>query len=231
VISAETIEKVASSGGRVARRRAENRKNLLKAAYELMSKQGVDGTSVKEVTSLADIGYGSFFNHFKTKEELVLCVLDCLIHNLGQRNDLATAHIKSDHPAEVINTSVRLVINELVSNQIWSWLLLRPDLLVERMRAGFHAFGMRDFNVAIEKERFIFEPDQLEIGWSALVWMLAGCAKDIQDGHIAPEDESTYSEIMMRAMGISITDAARLARQPLPEYQDLDIDFSFIQEL
>ena len=85
--------------GRIDRRRASTRARILSAAYELMSEKGVDGTSIKEVTGLADIGYGTFFNYFETKDEVVLRVLDCAIDNIGRRNDVATMAIKNIRPA------------------------------------------------------------------------------------------------------------------------------------
>ncbi len=213
--------------GRVARRRVKTREALLNAAYTLMSKGGVEGTSVQDITELADVGYGTFFNHFESKDDIVLAVLDCLINNIGQRNDIATSAIKRDHPAEVVCTSVRLVIRELITSPIWGWLMLRPDLLVGRMRSGFYDFGIRDFNIAIDMERFVLDPAEVEIGWSFLMWALAGCAKDISDGYSPRETEAFYVELIMRAMGLSPGDARRLGAKKLPKLPDLAIDFSY----
>ena len=212
--------------GRVARRRAKVRENLLKSAYRLMSKTGVDKTSIRDVTDLADVGYGTFFNHFKTKEELVLSVIDCLIANIGLRNDISTAGIKTKHPAEVVCRSVRIVIRELVKKPIWGWLLLRPDILVSRMRTNLYPFGIRDFKIAIKKERFILANNEIDIGWSVLVWILAGCAKDIQDGYVTGDKERVYSELSMRAMGVSLADARRLSKKSIPDLPELEINFS-----
>jgi AcrR family transcriptional regulator len=212
--------------GRVARRRAIVREKLLKSAYSLMSKVGVEKTSIQDVTNLADVGYGTFFNHFKTKDELTLSVIDCLIANIGRRNDISTIEIKTKHPAEVVCRSVRLVIRELVRKPIWGWLLLRPDILVSRMRTKLYPFGMRDFKVAIKNKRFIIANDEVDIGWSVLIWILAGCAKDIQDGYISEDRERVYSELSMRAMGVSLEDARRLSKKSIPDLPELEINFS-----
>jgi len=212
--------------GRVTRRRAIVREKLLKSAYSLMSKVGVEKTSIQDVTNLADVGYGTFFNHFKTKDDLTLSVIDCLITNIGRRNDISTIEIKTKHPAEVVCRSVRLVIRELVKKPIWGWLLLRPDILVSRMRTKLYPFGMRDFKVAIKNKRFIIANDEVDIGWSVLIWILAGCAKDIQDGYISEDRERVYSELSMRAMGVSLEDARRLSKKSIPDLPELEINFS-----
>ena len=212
--------------GRVARRRAKVREKLLKSAYSLMSEAGVEKTSIQDVTNLADVGYGTFFNHFKTKDELVLSVIDCLLDNIGRRNDMSTATIKTKHPAEVVCRSVRLVIRELVTKPIWGWLLLRPDILVSRMRTRLYPFGMRDFKIAIKNERFVLANEAVDIGWSVLIWIVAGCAKDIQDGFISNDRERVYSELSMRAMGVSLDDARRLSKKSVPNLPELEINFS-----
>ncbi|MBO45347.1 MAG: TetR family transcriptional regulator [Planctomycetes bacterium] len=224
------MQKKNKTMGRNERRRVSTRAAILSSAYNLMSQNGVDGTSIKDVTDLADIGYGTFFNYFENKDEMVLRVLDCAIDDLGRRNDLATAAIKNIHPAEVVCISIRLVIRGLIKNQLWRWSLNRPDLLVERMRLGFHRFGIRDMNVAIAGKRFRFKPDQVETGWSVLIWMLVSCAKDIYDGYSGPESESLVAELILRAMGVPYNDAQRLAQLPLPKTPESEINFSFAIE-
>lgn len=224
------MQKVKKAVGRVERRRVNTRASILSAAYKLMSQKGVDRTSIKEVTDLADIGYGTFFNYFETKDEVVLRVLDCAIDDLGRRNDVATAAIKNIHPAEVVCISIRLVIRELIENQLWHWSLNQTGLLVNRMRLGFHRFGIRDMNIAIEGGRFRFEPDQVETGWNVLIWMLVSCAKDIYDGYSGVESESFGTELTLRAMGVPFDDARRLAHLPLPPTPESDINFYFAIE-
>ena len=97
--------------------------------------------------------------------------------------------------------SVRLVIRELIENQFWRWSLSHSGLLVDRMRLGFHRFGIRDMNIAIEGGRFRFEPDQVETGWSVLIWMLVNCAKDIHDGYSGMESESLVTELILAGHG------------------------------
>ena len=57
-------------------------------AYELMGQAGVDGTSIAEITDHADLGFGTFYNYFKSKDYIAINVLDAVIDDLGRRNDL-----------------------------------------------------------------------------------------------------------------------------------------------
>ena len=54
---------------RLQRRKQRTRAALIKAARTLVA-QGRLNVPVLEITRLADVGMGSFYNHFRTKEEL-----------------------------------------------------------------------------------------------------------------------------------------------------------------
>jgi hypothetical protein len=56
---------------RQARRRERTRARLVEAAKTLFARQGVDNTRINEITDEADVGFGSFYNHFESKEAIV----------------------------------------------------------------------------------------------------------------------------------------------------------------
>jgi AcrR family transcriptional regulator len=60
---------------RHARRREATRAKLVEAAKALFARQGVDNTRIQEITDEADVGFGSFYNHFQSKEALIEVVL------------------------------------------------------------------------------------------------------------------------------------------------------------
>ena len=62
--------------GRGARRRLETRARLVRAARDLMARKGVGATSIQEITDAADVGFGSFYNHFDSKETIAAAVMD-----------------------------------------------------------------------------------------------------------------------------------------------------------
>jgi AcrR family transcriptional regulator len=49
---------------------------LIDAAKALFARQGVDNTRINEITDEADVGFGSFYNHFESKEAIVEAVLE-----------------------------------------------------------------------------------------------------------------------------------------------------------
>ena len=64
------LEGVAAQG-RAARPRMWTRERLTEAARRVIARKGIDATTIADITSEADVGIGSFYNHFKSKEDLV----------------------------------------------------------------------------------------------------------------------------------------------------------------
>jgi AcrR family transcriptional regulator len=213
--------------GRVQKRQLRTRTRLLQAAYELMSEQGVDDTTIQQITTQADVGFGTFYSYFDSKDAIAEQVLDCVIHNLGLRNRAANVEAGIDDAVSVIANSVRLTAREMRLNPMWRWWLKRTDLMVRRMNVGFRYFGIEDLQAANESGLLNLPDGDVEVSWNYLIWLLAGTITDIVEGICPPEAETTMAEAIMRVMGVQGDHAARASHAPLPSYPDINVDFSF----
>lgn len=212
---------------RVQKRQVRTRATLLKAAHELMSSQGIDPTTIQQITAEADVGFGTFYNYFQSKDEIAEKVLDCVIHNLGVRNRQANLDAGVTDPVAFIAFSVRLTAREMLTDPMWRWWLRRTDLMVRRMNFGFRTFGMADMEAAQSAGVLDLPDANVNITWSYLIWLLAGTVTDIIEGVAPPEAEATMTQSIMRVMGVDPVLAAKVARAELPPYPDLEVDFRF----
>src|SRR5262252_6250270 len=57
--------------GRRERRRAETHERIFRAALQLFAERGYLETTVEDITEAADVGKGTFFNYFPTKEHVL----------------------------------------------------------------------------------------------------------------------------------------------------------------
>jgi AcrR family transcriptional regulator len=63
--------KAAPRAGRRERHRTETRDRLYRAALALFAERGFLETTVEDITEAADVGKGTFFNYFPTKEHIL----------------------------------------------------------------------------------------------------------------------------------------------------------------
>lgn len=62
---------IARRANRRERRSAEIRERLFRAALQLFAERGYQQTTVQDITEAADVGKGTFFNYFPTKEHVL----------------------------------------------------------------------------------------------------------------------------------------------------------------
>src|ERR1700675_703234 len=82
------------SHGRRERRGAETRESLFCAALDLFARKGFTETTVEDITEAADVGKGTFFNYFPSKDhillafaEMQLAKLQSIIENFRNTNE------------------------------------------------------------------------------------------------------------------------------------------------
>src|SRR3984957_19628635 len=106
-----TMAKVAAAGGapganRLDRRKARTRQALIDAAVRLIAEGRSGRASIAEITEEADIGFGSFYNHFDSKEQLFGTASEEVLERWGQLIDRASAGLTD--PAELFAVGMRI---------------------------------------------------------------------------------------------------------------------------
>jgi AcrR family transcriptional regulator len=64
------------------RRSTETRERLFRAALRLFAEQGFAETTVEDITNAADVGKGTFFNYFPSKEHILIAFSDMQLSKL-----------------------------------------------------------------------------------------------------------------------------------------------------
>jgi AcrR family transcriptional regulator len=85
-VNAENVIEVAQpqsvTKSRTQRRSQRTRARLLKSALGLFASQGVDLTTIDAITAQADIGKGTFYRYFESKDELALELINAVLDQL-----------------------------------------------------------------------------------------------------------------------------------------------------
>ncbi len=79
---------------RFERRRERTRQDLLAAATRVLAEKGLHETKISDIAAAADVGVGTFYLHFPTKEALFDAVVEDTVRRLKATTDAARANAR-----------------------------------------------------------------------------------------------------------------------------------------
>jgi len=205
----------APPGNRFERRRAETRQALVRAARRILAENGDTGVSIQAIAERADVGFGSFYNHFASKAELFdEAVVDAL-EEFGQTFDEHLSGI--DDPAELVAAGFRLSARMADSHPELMRVLRRRGLEHLHSDRGLAPRALRDLETGIASGRF--SPVDPAVALSALGGTLLSLVelrftRPDMDGD---EAAVNLAETVLRMLGVPADDAHDVARRPLPD--------------
>lgn len=194
-------------------RKARTRAALVKAAQRVIA-EGRDNVALLEITQLADVGMGSFYNHFASREELFQAAVDDALEAHADLLDQLAQDF--DDPAEVFAQSFRLTgrLHRLVP-ELSRVLLARGPALLTSDR-GLAPRALRDINNGIAAGRFTVADPQV-----ALMLAAGGVLALGQSLHDDPQlDDAVTTDQMatdlLRMLGLPDDEARAICSRPLP---------------
>ena len=199
---------------RVARRKARTHAALVAAAQSLLA-EGRTNVSIQEITDTADVGFGSFYNHFSSKEELFGEAVQATVESYAALLGVARAGI--DDPAEAFAASFRLTgrLHRQVPEHVRILLNSGTSVLVREQ--GLTTLARADMTAAIAAGRFDVDDPELAlmlVGGALLgLLQMVESHPELDDAEISDR----FAERLLRALGLSSDEARALCRRPLPE--------------
>jgi AcrR family transcriptional regulator len=202
------------AANRLDRRKARTRQSLVDAAIRLIAEGRGERSSIQEITEAADVGFGSFYNHFASKDQLFETASGEVLERWGQMIDQACAGISD--PAEVFAVSFR------ISGRLgWT----HPDIARFLTGAGLDLLdasnglaprALRDIKAG--QAAGCFTIPNAAMALAAVAGGLLGLLQ-LRQRHPNRVDETSVdqlAEATLRLLGVPAPEAARLASLSLP---------------
>jgi AcrR family transcriptional regulator len=180
--------------------------------------EGKVNVPVLEITRAADVGMGSFYNHFDSKEQLFEAAVAEVLDAHGAMLDRLTASL--DDPAETFAASFRLTGRLFRQRPQESEILLANGPALLSSERGLAPRALRDIKAGADAGRFrgdVGEDPQLALAMAG--GALLGLGKllrddpDRDDAHAA----DTVTENVLRLFGLGAEEARAVCQRPLPE--------------
>lgn len=198
---------------RFERRRARTRQALIAAAREILAETGEGTASIQEIADRADVGFGSFYNHFETKAELFDAAVADALDEYGRLIDELTADIED--PAELFAASIRLTLRLAAIHPEIAQILRLRGLLHVHADTGLGPRALRDLARGLDQGRF--QLDDAVIALSAVGGALIGLLQLNTVADLDSRAGEQMAELVLRMLGIPLDEARDLSARPLPQ--------------
>jgi AcrR family transcriptional regulator len=199
---------------RLERRKRRTRAALVKAAQRLIA-EGKVNVPVLEITQAADVGMGSFYNHFDSKEQLFEAAVADVLDAYGSMLDRLTESIQD--PAETFATSFRLTGRLFRRHPQESQILLANGLELLSSERGLAPRALRDIKAGVIAGRF--DVDDPELALAMAGGALLGLGNLLRDDPDRDDQRAAdaVTENVLRLFGLSAEEAHAICQRPLPD--------------
>ncbi len=101
--------------GRRERKKLQSKHTILTAAVKKFMAKGVKETSIADIMNEAELGIGTFYNYFESKEALLLCLLEQIVEETQRR---AAQRMDENVPAaDALKEIVMMTVEKLDANR------------------------------------------------------------------------------------------------------------------
>jgi AcrR family transcriptional regulator len=202
---------------RVERRKQRTRSALITAAQEFIA-AGKLNAPVLDITQAADVGMGSYYNNFDSKEQLFQVAVNEVLDRHGALLDNLTQSLQD--PAETFACSFRLTGRFVQRHPQEASVLLNSGLGPILSDRGLAPRALRDITAANKAGRFRVADPELAVVMAG--GTMLGLVKLLHDRpeRDAAETTDQLTVELLRAFGVPEEEAHEICRRPLPNLED-----------
>jgi AcrR family transcriptional regulator len=173
--------------GRRQRRAAETRLRLFRCALQLFSERGFPNVTVEDITEAADVGKGTFFNYFESKDHVLGVLAEIQLGNVQAAVDEAESGKRpiesvlrqlflrlAEEPGRSPDLARALVSGFVSSKRSTEIMALNMakgrELITRAIEIGQKR---REIDSSLKKDRIALQAQQTFLG-ALLLWSLTG---------------------------------------------------------
>lgn len=195
------------------RRKRRNREALLAAGHQVMASKGIDAATMAEIAELADVGAGTVYNYFASKDDLAMSVMERVMDLLAQRIEAVTNTFED--PGQVYAFGIRNVMKAATTDHRWRWLLRRSEVIADAMYIVMGPYAIRDIRNAVAAGRY--RTDNPELAWRMATHAIVGFSLAVCDQKIYIDKMNDAVINLLGMVGVSPEEAREIALRPCPE--------------
>ncbi|WP_232369436.1 TetR/AcrR family transcriptional regulator [Leptospira abararensis] len=191
-------------------KKERTRAQIMNAALRLFAVKDAGETSIAEVAAEAEVANGTFYNYFKTKDEL----LDASALVLAERMVAEAEGLMSDIQNEVdrLAFGAILFLQRARKDSDWAWALIRVASVAPRMSEILRTYPLRDLKKAVKSGKFTIDSEDSALG--LYVGAIHYGIRNILEGRANHKSHDVDMIVLvLKAFGISQTSAKNISQR------------------
>jgi len=189
------------------------RMRLLESAMIVFAQKGVGASVIPDVVAAAEVSQGSFYNYFRTNEELLVAVSEELSNEMLALVEAAVGGI--DDPALRVATAIRSYLHLARSYPIVARFLSSAGLSLAG--EGSAAFDYLPPDIKEGQKRGFFSSMPLDAATDLVAGASLIAIHRMANNRTPKRYPETMVEAMLRGLGIDAAAARSLTEAPLPK--------------
>lgn len=192
--------------------RARTRALLLDAALRIFARKGAGASSIQEITDEAGVANGTFYNYFRSREELV----EAASLRLAARFDVqvAASNASVADPAERLSQGSRRFILQALTDPVWGAAILRVWATTPVLKTKTAEHMLADLRAGRRRGRFHFKSEAAAV--DLVQGTVLSAMRTVLEGRGDEDHASAVAALVLRGVGVSAAEADEIARRPLP---------------
>lgn len=200
------------------------RERLLESALVVFTHHGLDASLIDQVIRTAGVSRGTFYNYFKTHEELIAGVANAVGSEIIRLVDpLATRH---DHPAVRVASGVQLAFHVAMEHPTLAAFVVRGGVLALRTSSLATEVVSRDLQAGIDAGEFRIS--SLELGLDLVLGPVLSAFYTLLSDDIGPGFVTDLATSILQSLGVPPAKARRYVAQHAGAF-DIPEDSLFVR--
>jgi len=196
-----------------AERRERMRQRLIESALIVFAEKGVGASVIADVRDAAGVSQGSFYNYFRSNEELLVAVAEELSAEMVELIEPVVG--ATADPALRVATAMRCYLQLARSHRLLARFLSAAGLPALRQQNA--TFRYLPDDLAEGQKQGVFAAAALDIVLDLVAGAGLAALERIARGRVAKDYPDQVVAAMMRMLGMPAAAAASVAAGPLPK--------------
>lgn len=193
-------------------KRQRTQLQLVGAAFSVFAAKGVADATIQEIATAAQLTTATFYNHFKTKADIVEAVSVWLAQTLCRR--IAEGCETVQNGTERLAIGCRAYFWLAETNPVAALVLLDIDSASPRLRETMLGYVRADLHLAMRQKTVKFETEvaALDIMRGAVFQAM----RNIALRRVPPGHGNVVTRLVLRGLGVPFAKATAICARPLP---------------